>query len=48
MERTALYRMREWKERPRRKPLLLTGVRQCGKTWLLQEFGRQDFERTLL
>jgi len=29
----------EWKENPRKKPLILQGVRQCGKTYLLLEFG---------
>ena len=33
-----------WKDRPRRKPLILNGARQVGKTWLLQEFGRTQFE----
>lgn len=29
-----------------RKPLLVTGVRQCGKTYLIKEFGRREFEET--
>ena len=33
-----------WKDRPRRKPLILNGARQVGKTWLLKEFGRTQFE----
>jgi predicted AAA+ superfamily ATPase len=33
-----------WRDSPYRKPLLLTGVRQCGKTWLLKQFGRQGFD----
>ena len=33
-----------WKDKPRRKPLILNGARQVGKTWLLQEFGRIQFE----
>ena len=32
-------RLIEWKENPKRKPLILQGVRQCGKTYLLKEFG---------
>jgi len=32
-----------WKNNPRRKPLILGGARQVGKTWLLQEFGKQEF-----
>lgn len=33
-----------WNEDPKRKPLILKGVRQCGKTYLLKEFGRQYYE----
>lgn len=33
----------EWKANPRRKPLILNGARQVGKTWLLKEFGRRHF-----
>lgn len=44
MKRYALEQLKEWKENPRRKPLLLMGARQVGKTWLMQEFGRQCFE----
>jgi hypothetical protein len=32
-----------WKEAPTRKPLVLRGARQVGKTWLMREFGRQSF-----
>lgn len=32
-----------WKDKPRRKPLILNGARQVGKTWLLKEFGRKHF-----
>jgi predicted AAA+ superfamily ATPase len=32
-----------WKENQRRKPLILRGARQTGKTWLLKEFGRTHF-----
>ena len=35
-----------WKDSPDRKPLLLTGVRQCGKTYVLKEFGDRYFEDT--
>lgn len=34
-----------WKESKHRKPLILWGARQVGKTWLMQEFGRQCFEQ---
>lgn len=35
-----------WKNSPYRKPLILKGVRQVGKTWILKEFGRQFYENT--
>lgn len=37
-------RLVAWKDNPRRKPLILNGARQVGKTWLLKEFGRLHFE----
>ena len=33
-----------WKNSARRKPIILNGARQVGKTWLLREFGRTQFE----
>lgn len=33
-----------WKDSKRRKPLLITGVRQCGKTYTVKEFGRANFK----
>ena len=44
MERTLMQDLAAWKTRSRRKPLLLKGARQTGKTWLLKEFGRTSFE----
>ena len=35
-----------WKEAEKRKPLLLRGVRQCGKTWILRKFGKENFPDT--
>ncbi|MCL1816027.1 MAG: AAA family ATPase [Clostridiales bacterium] len=34
----------EWKNNPNKKPLILQGVRQCGKTYLLKEFGALHYE----
>jgi predicted AAA+ superfamily ATPase len=34
----------KWKNSPRRKPLLLRGARQVGKTWLLKELGRREYQ----
>ena len=40
MRRTLMDDLVAWKDSPRRKPLILNGARQVGKTWLLKEFGR--------
>lgn len=37
-----------WKGSPERKPLLVQGARQVGKTWILREFGRQAFDTCIL
>lgn len=44
MERTLIAKLVEWKEKANRKPLILKGVRQCGKTYLLKEFGKRHYE----
>ena len=44
MERTAYQELLEWKNKKNRKPLVLNGARQVGKTWLLKEFGSKEFE----
>lgn len=44
MQRFAIEQLKNWQQNPRRKPLLLMGARQVGKTWLMQEFGRQYFK----
>ncbi len=38
-----MHELVRWKDSPRRKPLILNGARQVGKTWLLKEFGRTHF-----
>lgn len=43
MERTASVQLKAWKEKKKRKPLLVTGVRQCGKTYLIKKFGEAEF-----
>ncbi len=48
MYRNALEQLKQWKERPNRKPLILQGARQVGKTWLMQEFGRLAFQHTFI
>ena len=44
MERKTLSKLLKWKEKKHRKPLLMTGVRQCGKTYIIKEFGKKEFE----
>lgn len=46
MERIILHKLVEWKKSPYRKPLILKGVRQVGKTWILKEFGERCYENT--
>jgi uncharacterized protein len=37
--------LKQWKNKPSRKPLFLVGMRQVGKTWLLRHFGTTQFHR---
>ena len=46
MERALIQKLVDWKNNPARKPLILKGVRQCGKTYLLKEFGKRHYEDT--
>ncbi|MDR1158930.1 MAG: ATPase, partial [Oscillospiraceae bacterium] len=46
MERLILPKLLAWKESKHRKPLILKGVRQVGKTWVLEEFGRRHYGNT--
>jgi chromosomal replication initiation ATPase DnaA len=48
MRRTALNALQEWKQRSSRKPFIIRGTRQVGKTWLMKEFVRtsmSDFKK---
>ena len=45
MKREKLKDLIEWKGKKDRKPLILKGARQVGKTWLLKEFGRTQYEK---
>jgi len=47
MYRIAINRMKMWKLKKNRKPLLFLGARQVGKTWLLQEFGKSEYKQML-
>lgn len=44
MERFLLKKLLTWKTSPYRKPLIVKGVRQVGKTWILKEFGRLYYD----
>lgn len=44
MERDIIAELLAWKESPFRKPLVLRGARQVGKTWALKEFGRRAYK----
>ncbi len=44
MNRNALEQLKIWKSRSDRKPLILKGARQVGKTWLMKEFGRTNYD----
>ena len=47
MYRIAIEKLFRWKQSKRRKPLIIEGARQVGKTWLMKEFGRQGYEDTV-
>ena len=44
MQRIAIYDLKKWKESPERKPLIIRGARQVGKTWLMKEFGQSCYD----
>ncbi|MBQ0156060.1 MAG: ATP-binding protein [Bacteroidales bacterium] len=47
MERTCINQLIEWKNSPRRKPLIIEGARQVGKTWLVKEFGKSHYQNCI-
>lgn len=47
MERFAMQTLISWKNDPERKPLLIRGARQVGKTWLIREFGKKEYGQTV-
>ncbi|HEX4840406.1 MAG TPA: ATP-binding protein [Rhabdochlamydiaceae bacterium] len=47
MKRTLMKDLRSWKNQPARKPLILKGARQVGKTYLLKEFGKLEYQNTI-
>lgn len=47
MYRIAIEKLYKWKNSKRRKPLIIEGARQVGKTWLMKEFGKQAYSDTV-
>lgn len=47
MYRVAIEKLLKWKQKKHRKPLIIEGARQVGKTWLMKEFGRQAYADTV-
>lgn len=47
MYRITIEKLWKWKESKHRKPLIIEGARQVGKTWLIKEFGRQAYADTV-
>lgn len=47
MYRIAIEKLYKWKESKRRKPLIIEGARQVGKTWLMKEFGSKAYVNTV-
>lgn len=47
MKRFALKELENWSKRPNKKPLIIRGARQVGKTWLMKEFGKNNYKQTV-
>lgn len=47
MQRMPMEQLRKWKAKKRRKPLIIRGARQVGKTWLMKEFGAAAYENVV-
>lgn len=47
MERLLLIEMEKWKNKVKRKPLIIQGARQVGKTWIMKEFGKRYFHNVV-
>lgn len=46
MKRSAIKCLYDWKQSDRRKPLIMLGARQVGKTWLMREFASEAYEKS--
>ena len=47
MQRTAIEKLKKWKDKKGHKPLIIEGARQVGKTWLMKEFGKKYYEQVV-
>ena len=47
MYRSAIEKLKKWKKSYFRKPMIIKGARQVGKTWLMKEFGKECYEKTV-
>ena len=47
MERLLFHQLAKWKDKKKRKPLIIQGARQVGKTWIMKEFGKRYFENVV-
>ena len=47
MERDLFIKLEKWKDKKKRKPLIIQGARQVGKTWIMKEFGARYFKNTV-
>ncbi len=47
MKREIYNKLLSWKDNPNRKPLIITGARQVGKTWIMREFGKNEYENVV-
>ena len=47
MKRYTINKLIQWKNDPNKKPLIIRGARQVGKTWLMKEFGKTQYKKTI-
>ena len=47
MERELFTKLERWMRKKNRKPLIIQGARQVGKTWIMKEFGARFYENTV-
>ena len=48
MKREIMAELVQWKEKQNRKPLIITGVRQCGKTYIIKEFAKNEYKSYIM